>query len=293
MENTTSQSLLNVVILASGGGGVGGGASIAFTITTSSLPDGILGKPYSATIKTSGGTSPYIWSAVGLPDGLKIDASSGIISGTPAKEGKYTISISVQDNSGQKINKDLILTITHEENTLPPSMQIFNDILGHWAENNIEKLVAMGDIKGYPGGTFQPDRPITRAEFTTVLVKAFNLEPRQGKVFNDTVKHWAKDTISTAAAYEIVKGYNKNTFGPDDLITREQMATMIVKAAKLSIISGQASFADSANISTWARDAVSTAVKNKIITGYPDNTFRPQNNATRAEAVTIIINAIK
>ena len=61
------------------------------------------------------------------------------------------------------------------------------DISGHWAENNIRELVALGAIGGYPDGTFKPDNNITRAEFVTILVKAFALRAKTGHVFADTV----------------------------------------------------------------------------------------------------------
>jgi len=167
------------------------------------------------------------------------------------------------------------------------------DITGHWAENSIKKLVILGAIGGYPDGSFKPDKSITRAEFATVLVRAFKLVPQSGKVFADTANHWAKDSIATAASHGIVSGYNKTTFGPDNLITREQMAVMIVKAAKLSAATEGTNFADNENISGWAKEAVATATRNRIMNGYPDNTMRPRGNATRAEAVTVIVNAIK
>jgi hypothetical protein len=166
------------------------------------------------------------------------------------------------------------------------------DIAGHWAENQIKELVGLGAISGYPDGTFKPDNNITRAEFATILVKAFKLEPQSGQVFADTAGHWAKDTIATAAAYGIVNGYDGHTFGPNDLITREQMAAMIVNALKLKPVTEESSFIDSGSISGWARVAVSTAVKNGLINGYPDNTIRPQGQATRAEAAAIMVNAL-
>ena len=173
-----------------------------------------------------------------------------------------------------------------------PGIKMLKDIAGHWAENNIQKLVALGAISGYPDGTFKPDNKITRAEFATILVKAFQLEPQNGKVFKDTAGHWAQETISTAASYGIVRGYSADSFGPDDLITREQMVVMIVRAVKLTPAAVELSFTDSASISEWAREAMGTAVANGIISGYPDNTVRPQANATRAEAVTVIVNAL-
>ncbi|MGI6413064.1 MAG: S-layer homology domain-containing protein [Syntrophomonadaceae bacterium] len=166
------------------------------------------------------------------------------------------------------------------------------DIAGHWAEANIQALVDLKAITGYPDGTFKPDNTITRAEFATVLVKAYALELESGKVFNDTQNHWAKEYIATAAANGIIQGYSETEFGPDDKITREQMAVMIIRAKGADTAAGELSFTDSASISSWAVDAVITAAELGIITGYPDNSFKPQGNATRAEAATIIIRAI-
>lgn len=171
--------------------------------------------------------------------------------------------------------------------------QTLTDIAGHWAGNNIKELFVLGAISGYPDGTFRPDKEITRAEFATILVKALKLEQQSGKVFGDTAGHWAKDAIATVAHYGIVRGYDANTFRPDDFITREQMAAIIVRAIKLTPATEELSFTDSGRMSGWAKEAVATAVKNGIMKGYPDNTIRPQAKTTRAEAVTVIVNALK
>lgn len=166
------------------------------------------------------------------------------------------------------------------------------DISGHWAEGNIKQLVALGAISGYPDKTFKPDNNITRAEFASILVKAFALEAHSGEGFADTVGHWAEEAISTAVYHGIVKGYGDNRFGPDDYITREQMAVMIVNVAKLTPVSQDLAFEDQNSISAWARGSLATAVKNGIINGYPDGTVRPRANATRAEAVTVVVKAL-
>ncbi len=170
--------------------------------------------------------------------------------------------------------------------------QTLTDITGHWAIDNINSLMAMGAISGYPDGTFRPDHTITRAEFVSVLVQAFKLENMDGKNFNDTAGHWSEDYITTATAHGLVNGYEDGAFGPEDLITREQMAVLIVKAAELSPSTGGLQFADSDRISGWAGEAVATAARYGILNGYPGNTFQPQGSATRAEAVTVIVNAL-
>ncbi|MDR9787934.1 MAG: S-layer homology domain-containing protein [Peptococcaceae bacterium MAG4] len=175
---------------------------------------------------------------------------------------------------------------------VPVKESSLTDIAGHWAFDNINKLLAMGYISGYPDRTFRPDHPISRAEFITVLVKAFGLEHKQGRSFADSAGHWAEKYIAAAATCGIANGYDDDTFGPDDLITREQMAVMFVKAAKLEPAAGSLTFTDSDGISGWAVEAVNTAAAHGIMKGYPDNTIRPKGNATRAEAVTVILNAL-
>lgn len=167
------------------------------------------------------------------------------------------------------------------------------DIKGHWAEESIRKLILDNIIGGYKDGNFKPDNNITRAEFVTILVKAYLLEGEGGKVFEDTENHWAKDYIRIANAHGIVSGYSGDKFGPDDYITREQMAVMIYNASRIKDTTNKVYFKDNDQISPWAINAVNVIREDEIIRGYKDNTFRPKNNATRAEAVSILANMFK
>jgi hypothetical protein len=217
-------------------------------------------------------------------DNVKVDIKAGKVTGEITHFTKFAI---IATEKPGVIDKEQPQPVEKDKKAID-----LKDIQGHWAEKTIKELVASGAVSGYPDGTFQPNKTITRAEFSTILVKAFNLETRTGKVFNDTAGHWAKDNIATAQAHGIVSGYSDTTFGPNDNITREQMAVMIVKAAKLSESAAGKTFADSSQISTWAQQAVATASENQIINGYPDNTFKPKASATRAEAATVIVKAL-
>ena len=212
-------------------------------------------------------------------------------------------------NLGGDISGDTItVTVDHftkfavlTEEVTPPAEQqpleqppLFSDVpASYWASDVINKLSGQGYINGYPDGSFRPDNSISRAEFATVLVKAFKLPVASGKVFDDTANHWAKEHIAAAYAAGIVSGYSENSFGPDDLITREQMAVMIVKAAKIEAATEEITFTDGDAASAWSKDALAAAAQAKIMQGYPDGTFAPQNKATRAEAVTVIANALE
>jgi hypothetical protein len=209
------------------------------------------------------------------------------------------VKVYVSSINGETFKTGYFAVIATEKPVVPPveppvepQPVLLTDISGHWAEAAIRSLVGMDAVAGYPDNTFRPDNSITRAEFATVLVKAFNLSGGQGKVFEDTAGHWAKDYIAAAYAAGIIQGYSDDRFGPDDLITREQMAVMIARASQLQASSGQLSFTDSSSVSSWAYGWVVSAVNNQLMSGYPDNTFRPQANATRAEAMTVIYNAL-
>ena len=167
-----------------------------------------------------------------------------------------------------------------------------SDTNGHWAQENIQAMVRSGAVNGYPDGTFNPDGTITRAEFVTMLVRAAKLTSQGSAAFADTTGHWAWGPISVAASLGVVNGYTANTFGPNDPISRAQMATMLVRALELELVTGSTQFSDSGSISEWARQYIATAVEAGIIAGYPDNSLRPQGPATRAEALTAIMNAL-
>ncbi len=200
-----------------------------------------------------------------------------------------TISVSVDH-----FTKYTVMAENQTQPTTANQPNSFTDLDKHWAKQSIEKLAGLGAVSGYPDGSFKPDASITRAEFVTILLKALKLTAGgNGPVFKDTAGHWASAYISIAAESGLISGYGDNCFKPDSLITREEMAVAAVKAAKLSQASGENSFTDNLQISSWAKGSVLAAVNASIIKGYPDNTFRPQGQTTRAEAVMVISHLIK
>lgn len=165
------------------------------------------------------------------------------------------------------------------------------DIEGHWAQENIKKMVNQKIISGYEDKSIRPNNKISRAEFCTMLVKYLNPDHTlelDEESFTDIKAHWAEDYIKAAYASGIVNGYNSTHFGPNDYITREQMAVMIGKAIKIQASSEAMLFSDTYSISPWSTSFVAAAVHKQILTGYPDTSFRPKNKTTRAEAVTVI-----
>lgn len=213
-----------------------------------------------------------------------VSASSGKVTGVTQKHGVFAILVSPKAPDSANILSPVVS---------PEAIVTLTDIKGHWANASIQKLIALKAISGNPDGTFQPEKQVTRAEFITMLVKALGLKGTSDRTFSDLQGHWASGAVSTAVANGIVNGFSDGTVAPDALITREQMAVMIVKALKLSNGKTDKMFGDAASISPWATDAIATAMSNGIIGGYADGTFKPQGMATKAEAVTIIAKGIK
>ena len=175
----------------------------------------------------------------------------------------------------------------------PLPLPDISDITGHWARVGILRAFELGFINGYPDKTFRPNGNITRAEFLTMLVKAFNMTSTKATSWEDVDRHWARNQIQIAANNGIVEGFSSTVFGPDQVITREQLAVMLVRGIKLTPATQKSTFRDGKDISLWAVDAIDTASQWKLIQGYGDLSFRPQGPATRAEAVEMIIRALE
>ncbi len=172
----------------------------------------------------------------------------------------------------------------------------YGDIAGHWAESFIKELINKKIINGYEDGTVKPGNTITRAEIAKMIVCALGQgETTPALEFKDadTIADWAAGYIQTAVNLGILNGYEDNTFKPSQPITRQELAKIAMVAFKMGESDTVLSFTDNAKIPDWSRKYVASAVDSGIITGYPDGTFLPENNVTRAEACTIISKCLK
>lgn len=181
----------------------------------------------------------------------------------------------------------------------------FKDVTNHWAKEAINNMGSRMVINGIGEGVFEPDRDITRSEFAAIMVRALGLKPGIGSnTFKDVNgKEWYCDYIKTAADYKIITGYGNDMFGPTDKITREQAMTMIARAMKITGLKSEpsdhessalsASFADSSQIATWAKDGIESCVKSGIVSGKNEKNLAPKDEITRAEVATIVQRLLK
>ena len=175
--------------------------------------------------------------------------------------------------------------------------EIFDDVpRGYWAEEYIRKLFDRGIVKGLNESSFMPGRPITRAEFTQIIVNSLKIPYREGEVhFSDVAeKDWYYKSVSSAAAFGIIVGRPDGSFAPNESITRQDMAVVIAKFLEKNQgenakgLGETLDFADRSNISGYALDSVAAVVSQGLMVGKPGNMFDPKGLTTRAEAVTVI-----
>lgn len=173
----------------------------------------------------------------------------------------------------------------------------FLDIRTHWAKSAIESAVAKGLFAGTSPTTFHPDQAMNRSMLVTVLYR-MEKEPAaegRGKSFVDVSAgaYYAK-AVAWASDKGIVAGYSETQFGPEDTITREQLAVILnryatYKGYNTSKTADLAAFQDADQISEWARVPVQWANVMKLLNGRTSTTLAPKGSATRAEVAKILV----
>ncbi|MEW6447756.1 MAG: Ig-like domain-containing protein [Bacillota bacterium] len=303
-----------------GGGGGGGGGGAADTtpprVTGTDPPNNATGVKVNKTVTVTFSENVQAGSKydqIVLKDALGNAVACGksisgkVLTIDPAADLSYnvhyTVSIpaaAVKDTAGNALAGEYTFGFTTEALTPAPAPPAFTDMDGHWAEETVNDLVYWGIISGYPDGTFRPDQPITRLEAACILVRALKVAPGTKQdldKFKDAARipAWALGDAAGAAREGLIKGYphwdGSLTFEPSKLITRTEEAAILSRVLEKElgqITPAPLTFTDSGKIPAWAKIAVAVAVTEGVVSGYPDNTFRPQNHVTRAEVASMI-----
>ena len=144
-------------------------------------------------------------------------------------------------------------------------------------------------LVGYTGGTFGPERNMTRAEVTTMFARLLTEQIEADKTYSNTFTdvpkgYWAADYIGYMQQFGIITGYSDGSFRPDAPVTRAEFAAIASRFEKLT--EGSKSFTDVPN-TYWATRYINFAATRGWVTGYSDGTFKPENPITRAEVAAV------
>ncbi|MDD4753308.1 MAG: S-layer homology domain-containing protein, partial [Desulfitobacteriaceae bacterium] len=166
-----------------------------------------------------------------------------------------------------------------------------SDIQNHWAEKQILDWTNQSPIGVYADGTFKPDKNITRAEFTALVNWAFGYTKTALISFPDVLETDSYYTdIARAAAVGYMGGYPDGTMKPNNPLTRQEAAAILMKILHPVNTGSTLTFVD--EIPAWCADSIDAVVSNGYMSGYPDNTFRAINMITRAESISMLARAM-
>lgn len=164
---------------------------------------------------------------------------------------------------------------------------------GHWCQAEMEAFAEQGIITGDSSGDLRPDELITRAEFVRIVNGVFGFL-RTGKANFSDVKDsdWFSADVAAAARVGYMAGYPDGTARPTDHITRQEAARIVMTVLDEARKGSSSLFTDSAQAGAWARDSIEAAGELGVIAGYPDGSFRPERNISRAETVMMLSRAV-
>ncbi|CAI6048732.1 hypothetical protein PAECIP112173_01305 [Paenibacillus sp. JJ-100] len=175
-----------------------------------------------------------------------------------------------------------------------PAKQVrFIDISSTFNKEQIMYLAQQGIVSGVSPTKFEPKRPITRAEFTALIVRmmGIQLEAYEGTFKDVHAEDWYAPYVGTGLSQKVITGMGQSIFAPNQNITREQASVILANVTKsIKGIRPEDSqiFTDHERISYWATEKVEYLSGLQMINGYEDGTFRPLNDLTRAEAAALI-----
>ena len=215
------------------------------------------------------------------PDGSKSETVT-------AKDGAVTITVT--DKDGEELAKVELPA------TIPAPETRFDDVPeGHWADKAIHNAAALELVKGVGNNKFDMVSPMSRGQLATVLHRLSQGKTDYETTFQDVAEgKYYTEGVAWAAKAGVVTGYTADIFAPEDVITREQLAVMLARYAKLIGMDTKADaksldqFADGKNTGSWAVDGVAWCVENGILQGKGGNVLDPTTNVTRAEVAVML-----
>ena len=207
------------------------------------------------------------------------------------KDGKWYISF-------EAVHFSPYALVVSKEQPVKTWTNPFNDVKQNdWFYSAVQYASQNGVMNGTANNTFSPGVATSRGMIATILYKLSGSKETELSTFKDVSSdaYYAK-AIAWAQKKGIITGYGNGMFGPDDIITREQLASILWKYAGSPVSAdskGLAAFKDAGEISSYAVNALTWANQAGIISGKGDNLLDPKGKATRAEAAQIIINFLK
>lgn len=198
--------------------------------------------------------------------------------------------------------QEIVTTVDTPKKTAEAMVQ-FTDVNGHWAEEYIRSAAAKGLVSGYSDGSFRPGGQVTRGQMAVILWRMAGRPQSEGEApFTDLTG--VSDEFRTAIAWGygkgLLNGVSATAYAPGEGLSRQ--AAMKLLHGYFGGVSGMetmlteiydATFSDSGQLSSWAKEPVYWAVYNGILTGTSQSTLSPRSGVTRAQLSAILLRALE
>ena len=274
----------------SGGGSGGGSSPASYVITASASVGGEIFPDQRVTVRGGADQTFTITPAEGyvISDVLVDDESVGPVTSYTFRNVRSAHTIqalfAAEGTSGHGhpggCPKDETCPIWPYTDSIPTD----------WYHDGVHYCIENGLMIGTAPVLWEPDIPLSRAMMAQVLYNRAGQPAVSGAgVFEDVDQCGYWPAITWGGRTGVLQGYGDGSYGPYDAITREQLATLLWRYAGQPAADGQLHFSDAAEVSDYAKQALNWASRQGVITGYPDGTFRPRDNASRAEAAQMIM----
>lgn len=217
-----------------------------------------------------------------------------------AEAMSFEIAAEIDDDGNVKLpmshaSQYAIVIDDHSHAAEEPADLPFTDVNDDdWFSDVVRYVYEQGLMTGTSDREFSPNLTTTRGMIVSILNRLEGGPTAEAAGFTDVADgDWYADAVNWAASEGIVAGYEDNTFRPNDPITREQLAVMLMnyaawKGEDVSVRAELSSYNDAASVSSWAAETVQWAVAEGLISGMPGNLLEPQRSATRAQVAAIL-----
>ncbi|MEK4111167.1 hypothetical protein ABIC86_001286 [Paenibacillus sp. DS2363] len=239
----------------------------------------------------------YVERSITLPEGVD---GSKITTGVVLQPDGSLLHVPTKVIKGNVQDSAIINSLTNSTYALIYHPATFSDVSSHWSRDDVQDLASRLIVQGTGESVFAPDRSITRAEFTAVLLRGLGLHSpcsTEAASFTDVkTGSWYEDEVQTAVSYGLISGYADDSFRPNSEISRAEALTIVSRAMKLvGLAQADASettsllstYSDSAKVQAWAAEPVASAIKQELVQG-ADGKLMSDADISRAQSAAIV-----
>ncbi|WP_339169817.1 S-layer homology domain-containing protein [Paenibacillus sp. FSL R5-0341] len=239
----------------------------------------------------------YVERSITLPEGVD---GSKITTGVVLQADGSLLHVPTKVIKGSGQDSAIINSLTNSTYALIYHPATFSDVTNHWSRDDVQDLASRLIVQGTGENVFAPDRSITRAEFTAVLLRGLGLHSpnsTEAASFTDVkTGSWYEDEVQTAVSYGLISGYADDSFRPNNEISRAEALTIVSRAMKLvglaqadtsETTSLLSTYSDSAKVQAWAAEPVASAIKQELVQG-DDGKLMTDADISRAQSAAIV-----